>query len=118
MPEKTSITLTEVGTADFGSVEYSIDDAGKTYTYTIKEKSGFGSSWTAVPDKITATVVVGEDNSDGTLKECKVTYSPENATITNEFTSQQKPDNKNDTPVKTGDDTPITPYLTCSWQQR
>ena len=109
MPEKTSVTLTSEGTANFGEIVYSIADAGKTYTYTIKETSGFGSGWKATPDKITATVVVGEDNGDGTLKECKVTYSPNDATITNKFTSQKETEKK--TTPKTGDDTPIAPYM-------
>ena len=104
MPEKTSVTLTKAGTADFGTIKYTLDDAGNTYTYTITETSGFGSDWSAVPDKITATVVVGEDNGDGTLKECKVTYSPKDATITNTYTKKKGG-------VKTGDETPIAPYL-------
>ena len=109
MPEKPTVSLTAAGDADFGSIKYTIGDAGKTYTYTIKETSGFGSGWTAVPDKITVTVVVGEDNGDGTLKECKVTYSPNEATITNKFTSQNETEKK-PTP-NTGDNTPITLYL-------
>ena len=109
MPEKTSVTLTEAGTADFGSIEYTIGDAGKTYTYTINETSGFGSEWSAVPGKITAKVAVGEDNGDGTLKECKVTYSPNKATITNKYTGQKETEKK--TTPKTGDNTPIIAYL-------
>ena len=103
MPDKTSVTLTEPGTADFGEVVYTLDDAGNTYTYTIKETSGFGHGWTAKPDTITVKVVVGKDNGDGTLKKCKVTYSPDDATIRNTYSDKK--------PVKTGDETPIAPYL-------
>ena len=86
MPATTSVTLNAPGTADFGSVSYKLADAGNTYTYTITEATeGFGSGWSG--GQVTATVKVGEDNGDGTLKASTVTYSPEDKTITNEYST-------------------------------
>ena len=83
MPETTTFELKEAGTATFGPIAYTEADAGKTYEYTISEGEGsFGDGWTGSGD-VTATVVV-TDNGDGTLK-TEVTYSPENATITNTY---------------------------------
>ena len=46
MPEKASVTLTAPGTADFGEIAFDLDDAGKTYTYTITETAqGFEDGW-------------------------------------------------------------------------
>ena len=81
MPETKTATLDAVGSVSFGPIKYGLTDAGKTYTYTISE-DGFGKGWTG-SDDITATVKV-TDKGDGTL-ETKVTYSPENATITNTY---------------------------------
>ena len=89
MPETTEVVLTKAGTADFGEVKYALKDAGKTYTYTITETGeGFGSGWSANPTEIKATVVVGKDKGDGTLEDAAVTYSPEDATITNTYTAK------------------------------
>ena len=86
MPENTSVTLTSAGKADFGKISYTLADAGKTYTYTITETGeGFGEGWSANPQTITATVTVGADNGDGTLKPSTVTYDPLDATITNTY---------------------------------
>ena len=81
MPETTSVNLTAVGSVSFVPIAYTEADAGKTYTYTIDE-DGFGDGWTG-SGSITATVVV-TDNGDGTLA-TEVTYSPEDATITNTY---------------------------------
>ncbi len=81
MPTTTTATLSAAGNASFGPISYGLSDAGKTYTYTISE-DGFGDGWTGSGD-VTATVTV-TDNGDGTLA-TSVTYSPENATITNTY---------------------------------
>ena len=80
-----TVKLTAAGKATFGEITYSEADAGKTYTYTISE-DGFGKGWTASPETITATVAV-KDNGDGTL-ETTVTYTPEDATITNTYKAE------------------------------
>ena len=85
MPEKQSVTLTAAGEANFGKIRFGIEDAGKTYVYKITEiGKGFGAGWSANPGTITATVEVEADQGTGTLK-TKVTYDPENATITNRY---------------------------------
>ena len=85
MPEKQSVTLTAAGEANFGKIRFGIEDAGKTYVYKITETGkGFGAGWSANPGTITATVEVEADQGTGTLKK-KVTYDPENATITNRY---------------------------------
>ena len=85
LPETKTVTLREAGKATFGDITYTEADAGKTYTYTITE-DGFGTGWKGAPEQITATVVV-TDNGDGTLK-TEVTYSPEDATITNTYKAE------------------------------
>ncbi|MDO5119664.1 MAG: FctA domain-containing protein, partial [Coriobacteriales bacterium] len=86
LPETTSVVLTAPGTANFGNITFSLADAGKTYKYTIDETpEGFGQGWTR-STSITATVVVGDDDGDGTL-ECTVSYSPSHKTITNAYTA-------------------------------
>ena len=81
LPTDTTEELTAPGTATFGAITYGLEDAGKTYTYTISE-DGFGAGWTP-SGSITATVKV-TDNGDGTLK-TEITYNPENDTITNTY---------------------------------
>jgi pilin isopeptide linkage protein/LPXTG-motif cell wall-anchored protein len=81
MPDTVTATLSAPGKVSFGPISYDENDAGKTYTYTVSE-DGFGDGWTPSGD-ITATVKV-VDNGDGTL-ETTVTYSPENAIITNTY---------------------------------
>ena len=77
-----SVELTAADKATFGEIAYTEADAGKTYTYKISEGNGFGAGWTGSGD-VTATVVV-TDNGNGTLA-TKVTYTPEDATITNTY---------------------------------
>lgn len=60
--------------AQFGSIPFTLADAGKTYTYTISEVSQGGSGW-KMAEPVTATVTVGQDNGDGTLGTSTVTYS-------------------------------------------
>jgi len=45
MPEETTFELTAAGSATFGPIVYSLDDAGKEFIYTISE-DGFGAGWT------------------------------------------------------------------------
>ncbi len=82
MPDTTSATVTAAGDISFGPIAYDLSDVGKTYTYTISEGDGFGDEWTGSGD-ITATVVIANEG-DGTLT-ATVTYSPEDATITNTY---------------------------------
>ena len=84
MPETTTATITEAKSVSFGPIDFDESDAGKTYTYTISE-DGFGTGWIGSGD-VTATVVV-KDNGDGKLT-AEVTYSPENATITNTYKAE------------------------------
>ena len=64
---------TEMGkVADFDELQYTLDDAGETFTYTIHEVGHDGDGWTAASD-VTATVTVS-DNGDGTLS-TTVAYS-------------------------------------------
>ena len=87
MPENTSVTLTEAGTATFGPINYTEAHAGKTYEYTITESgSNFPNGWSASPASITATVAV-TDKGDGTL-ETTVTYDPSNKKITNKYKAE------------------------------
>ncbi|MCR5845073.1 MAG: Cna B-type domain-containing protein, partial [bacterium] len=84
LPDDTTVVLTDEGDATFGKITYDESDAGQTYTYTISE-DGFGDGWTGSGD-VTATVEV-TDNGDGTLS-TEVTYSPEDATITNTYEAE------------------------------
>jgi hypothetical protein len=84
MPETTTATLSAAGDVTFGPIELDESDAGKTYTYTVSE-DGFGGAWTG-SGPVTATVVV-TDNGDGTLT-ADVSYSPEDATITNTYKAE------------------------------
>jgi len=85
MPETTTATLTSAESVTFGPIEYALSDAGKTYIYTVSEGDGFGGAWTGSGD-VTATVEV-TDEGNGTLS-TEVTYSPEDATITNTYEAE------------------------------
>lgn len=70
-------TNAEDGTVDFGSIDYTLADAGKTYTYKVSEVVPEGG----VKDNVkydttvhTVTVKVGTDQGDGTLSDSTVTY--------------------------------------------
>ena len=63
-----SVEMKEPGTLSFGKVTYDLDDAGKTYTYTITEvMSGFGKGWEPEKESVTLNVTVGADVRTGTL---------------------------------------------------
>ena len=87
MPETTTATLTAAGDVTFGPIALDEADAGKTYTYTVSEGTGFGGAWTGSGD-VTATVVVTDDGAGKVTG--AVTYSPENATITNTYKATGK----------------------------
>lgn len=86
LPSTTAIDVSDTNEHSFDPITYGLADAGKTYTYTVKETGTFGDDWTVEPaDGITATVEVGaadDLNADGTLK-TTITYSPNDFTITN-----------------------------------
>ena len=86
LPETPSVTLNAPGTAEFGKISYKLEDLGgaktKDFVYTISEEATGFNGWTGSGD-ITATVTV-TDKGNGTL-DTSVRYSPENATITNEY---------------------------------
>ena len=71
MPEYNPVVLTPAAgeteaDIDFGSIEYGLADAGKTYTYTITE-TGTIAGVTNDSEEKTVTVTIA-DNGDGTLK--------------------------------------------------
>ena len=77
MPETTTVTVTpESGDSvaiDFGTIAYTEEDAGKEYTYTVKEEAGniAGITYDAAGHTVTVKV---EDNGDGTMT-ATATYS-------------------------------------------
>lgn len=77
-----SKSVTSNTTVAFSAIEYTQDDAGKTFTYTITETGTLPANVTKSGD-ITATVKV-VDNHDGTLG-TSVKYSPESDTIINTY---------------------------------
>ena len=75
-----SLTATTAGdeAASFPELKYALEDAGKTYTYTISETTPATIGWT-MAGPVTVTVTVGADRGDGTLGAATVTYSNPNA---------------------------------------
>ena len=74
MPENNTATTVGAALGSFGQIEFGLADAGKTYEYVIHEATPATAGWTMASD-VTATVMVGADNGDGTLAPCAVTYS-------------------------------------------
>ena len=74
-----SLTATTKGAAaaSFAKLAYSLKDAGKTYTYRIRETTPATVGWT-MADPVTVAVTVGADQGDGTLGPCTVAYSKAN----------------------------------------
>ena len=65
-PAVTQTKQNLLGTITFDDLNYSISDAGKTYTYTIRETTAAGNGLTPDSNVYTVTVEI-EDNGDGTL---------------------------------------------------
>lgn len=73
MPDETTVVLTKDNVADgmtaagsFGDITYTMDNRGKTYTYTITEQAGTVYGMTYSKAEYTVTVEV-EDNGQGGL---------------------------------------------------
>ncbi len=73
MPDETTVVLTKDNVADgmtaagsFGDITYTMDNRGKTYTYTITEQAGTVYGMTYSKAEYTVTVTV-EDNGQGGL---------------------------------------------------
>ena len=67
MPTQATATTFGAAAAAFGSVDFTLADAGKTFSYTIHETTPAGEGWTNAPD-VTVTLTVGDDNDgDGKL---------------------------------------------------
>ena len=77
------------GNVTFDPVNYTLADAGHTYKYKITEviPAQRDSKITYAEEPVYATVTVGEDNGDGTLKTSTVTYNP-NDTFTNVYDAE------------------------------
>ncbi|MBR3315015.1 MAG: Cna B-type domain-containing protein [Atopobiaceae bacterium] len=88
MPQIPEVTLNTINntTANFGTINYTEADAGKTYTYTITETGDVDGVTNDEPQVVTVKV---EDNGDGTLK---VTNSAEEtgASFTNVYDAEGK----------------------------
>ena len=67
MPTQATATTFGSTAAAFGSVDFTLADAGKRFSYTIHETTPAGEGWTNAPD-VTVTLTVGDDNDgDGKL---------------------------------------------------
>ena len=87
LEEAETVAVTEAKpTAKFKKITYSEADAGKTYTYTIKETTDLTGMNIDYSGDITVTVKV-TDNGDGTLK-TDVTYSKADKKITNAYSAE------------------------------
>ena len=108
MPAQTTATTVGSTVASFGSVDFTLADAGKTFSYTIHETTPAAEGWTNAPD-VTVTLTVGDDNDgDGKLP-VTVEYSTATADGTAAlFNNAYKPvvSEKPSVP-KTGDETPV-----------
>ena len=114
MPAQTTATTAGSTVASFGSVDFTLADAGKTFSYTIHETTPAGEGWTNAPD-VTVTLTVGDDNDgDGKLP-VTVEYSTATADGTAAlFNNAYKPadpekpaDPAKPSVPKTGDETPV-----------
>ena len=108
MPAQTTATTVGSTVASFGSVEFTLADAGKTFSYTIHETTPAAEGWTNAPD-VTVTLTVGDDNDgDGKLP---VTVEYSTATVDGTaalFNNAYKPvESEKPSVPKTGDETPV-----------
>ena len=108
MPVQTTVTTVGAVAASFGSVDFTLADAGETFSYTIHETTPAAEGWTNAPD-VTVALTVGDDNDgDGKLP-VTVEYSIATADGTAAlFNNAYKPvvPEKPSVP-KTGDETPV-----------
>lgn len=108
MPTQAAATTVGAAAAAFGSVDFTLADAGKTFSYTIHETTPAGEGWTNAPD-VTVTLTVGDDNDgDGRLP-ATVEYSRAAADAAAAlFDNAYKPvaPEKPSVP-KTGDESPV-----------
>lgn len=108
MPAQTTATTVGSTVASFGLVDFTLADAGKTFSYTIHETTPAAEGWTNAPD-VTVTLTVGDDNDgDGKLP-VTVEYSTATADGTAAlFNNAYKPVVPERPSVpKTGDETPV-----------
>ena len=108
MPTQAAATTVGAAAAAFGSVDFTLADAGKRFSYTIHETTPAGEGWTNAPD-VTVTLTVGDDNDgDGKLP---VTVEYSRATADGAaalFDNSYKPVTPEKPSVpKTGDESPV-----------
>lgn len=108
MPAQTTATTVGAVAASFGAVDFTLADAGKTFSYTIHETTPAAEGWTNAPD-VTVTLTVGDDNDgDGklpvTVKYSTATADGTAALFNNAYklVVPEKP-----SVPKTGDETPV-----------
>ena len=83
-PEIVAVTETNP-TAKFKKIKYDQTDAGKTYVYTIKEKTDLTGMSIENSGDITVTVKLTDDGEGGIVPE--VSYSKEDKTIKNTYSA-------------------------------
>ncbi|MCD8016006.1 MAG: hypothetical protein LUG99_23180 [Lachnospiraceae bacterium] len=90
-----TVTNDTTGAITFAALNYTLDDAGKTYTYTVSEKTQTGTGY-FFDETIYTVTVTAADNGDGTLKltttvtdgtGAEMTYTDTVMTFTNDVTS-------------------------------
>ena len=91
MPEHTTLTTSATSgnkeVLDFGNINYTLADAGKTYVYTITESGSVGGVINDAVTTRTVSVTV-QDNGDGTLAITKVFKKGDNIVDSVEFTNK------------------------------
>ena len=114
MPTQTAATTVGSAAASFGPVDFTLADAGKTFSYTIHETTPAGEGWTNAPD-VTVTLTVGDDNDgDGklpvTVEYSRATADGAAALFDNSYkpVAPEKPVTPEKPSVpKTGDESPV-----------
>ena len=81
------VTNDAAGNFKFPAIEYTHADAGKTFTYTVKELSGTIAGVTYDKNEFTVTVTV-TDNGDGTLSTTVTGNGAENIAFVNEYNAK------------------------------
>ena len=87
MPQKTQIDISPTGSTsvpvDFGAIEYSVENAGQTYVYTVSETvNGMAGTQTAVNQTVSVTV---SDKGNGQLDVVKTSNSGANFNLVNVY---------------------------------